>query len=139
MAIMIESEQFIYPMIPTIFPGEQYMTDLELVTSAIQSTEDNDQKKIADYGIQWLAMMLRKNADYGSSVFKKPLLAPSLDAGSVILVRMSDKISRLENLCKGTNPQVNETFLDTVSDLGAYCLLYMISQEKDVKDGNTGQ
>lgn len=129
MLTYLESESFVYPTVPTIFPSEDHMTDLELVTSAIQSPENGDQKKIADLGVQWVATMLRKNKDYGSAVFQAPRLAPKLDPGTVILVRMSDKLTRLENLCKGEKPQVNETFLDTLSDLASYALLYHISQQ----------
>ena len=91
----------------------------------------DDQQRIIREGLTWINLLLRKNKDYGSSVWQPPLLAPNGDA---ILVRMSDKIQRLIHLSQ--NPSevtfgasaslaTDETFEDTIRDLGAYCLLYI--------------
>lgn len=91
-----------------------------------QSVDMNeDQLRIFKIGIGAISMMLKKNRDYGSSVWKKPILAPQIDGGTQILVRMSDKISRLETLLNGHVPLIAESLEDTLFDLFAYILLYL--------------
>jgi hypothetical protein len=84
-----------------------------------------DQQRIAEVGLDWLVTILRKNRNYGSSVWKSPALSPSLPVLSAILVRMSDKVSRIAALMSGTQDEVGESLNDTIQDLGAYCLLYL--------------
>lgn len=67
-------------------------------------------------------MLLKKNADYGGSAWKVPILAPHLSPGDAIRVRMSDKISRLIEL-SGKAGEVNESTLDTLLDLAGYVVL----------------
>jgi hypothetical protein len=53
-----------------------------------------------------------------------------MPVGDAILVRMSDKIARIRKLSGNTAaPLVNESFDDTIRDLGAYCLLYLARPE----------
>lgn len=90
---------------------------------------DADQLRIAKLGLEWLDLLLRKNSDYGSSVWKAPLLAPELHSSDAILVRMTDKINRLISL-KGQKGLVPfESYEDTMRDLGAYCLLWLARPE----------
>ena len=49
-------------------------------------------------------VLAAKNADYGDSVAKAPRLAPGVTAEQALLVRMGDKINRLETLL-GTGPR----------------------------------
>jgi len=72
---------------------------------------------------------LRKNFDYGSSVFESPVMDPSMGALSAIEVRMSDKIKRLRHL-KQHGATVNESVRDTMGDLGVYCFLWLVCEEK---------
>ena len=94
-----------------------------------------DQKEIATVGLQWVQTLLNKNKDYGSTVFDSPTLAPGLPPASAILVRMSDKVSRianllkLENECRG-HSVASEPLEDSVQDLGAYCLLWLIARKR---------
>jgi len=70
---------------------------------------------------------LKKNHDYGSSVFQQPVMAPNVDGGSAILVRMSDKIKRILKLTRtGLNAVKDESLADTFCDLGTYAFLYVI-------------
>ena len=92
-------------------------------------TDTPEQEKIVEIGEQWIALLLSKNRNYGNSVFKSPVLAPTLNPSSAIRVRMSDKIERLSNLLAGRDDEVGESELDTVADLGAYCLLYLVQKE----------
>jgi len=99
------------------------------ITEAISGSHGVDQQRIAEVGVEWVEMLLKKNSDYGSSVWRQPLLATDCLAEAAIRVRMSDKIQRLVQLLQlqqtGQLPEVDESIEDTVSDLGAYCLLYL--------------
>ena len=116
------------------FDNQQVQSNLDFVAGALAGTSP-DQKRIAQVGLQWLATLLRKNADYGSSVWKSPALKPSMDSGDAILVRMSDKVSRI-GVLSGRPPQVTgESFEDTINDLGSYCLLYLARPPKPTPVG----
>lgn len=102
---------------------------LQRLQLALES-DNADQQRIARVGLRWLTTILAKNHDYGSSVWKQPVLKPSLTAGDAILVRMSDKVSRIASL--STQPaQVAESLEDTVQDLGAYALLWLARPQKE--------
>lgn len=74
--------------------------------------------------------LLAKNANYGSSAFQRPLLAPSLDPGTAIMVRLSDKIARLETLLSGEPDRVGESVRDTILDIAGYCVLYLTAEKE---------
>lgn len=103
-------------------PASPHLAHMERVRQAIQSG-DEDQRRIAFEGLKWLATLLDKNADYGSSVWKPPALKPTMDEGDAIMVRMSDKVSRIAALAT-SEANVDESLEDTVMDLGCYCLLW---------------
>ena len=98
--------------------------DLSRILDALDG-DNPDQRRIAKVGLEWLDLILRKNADYGCSVWEVPVLAPTTDAKTAILVRMSDKVSRIGNLLGAEQQVKDETLEDTLRDLGAYCLLYL--------------
>ncbi len=99
---------------------------MDLIGEALQGNRGADQQRIAKTGIAWVETLLRKNSDYGSSVWKTPVLAPDCDPAIAIRVRMSDKINRLQTLLAGKSAEVSgESIDDTLKDLGAYCLLYL--------------
>ena len=76
-------------------------------------------------------LLIAKNKDYGDSAFKAPLLAPALDATSAILVRIGDKVERLQKLAFSRRPAVEtESFRDTVKDLAGYCILYLVATKE---------
>lgn len=90
------------------------------------------QARIATMGIEWLDLILKKNADYGCSVWQPPVLAADLGPSDAILVRMSDKINRLISL-KGQKDRVAcESYEDTMRDLGAYCLLWLARPDAQI-------
>ncbi len=104
--------------------------DFRIFASALAGERGEDQRRIAIVGLTWIQTLLCKNADYGGSAWKPPIMRPGLDAGDAILVRMSDKIERLSQLSRtaavGSGPKVvSESYRDTMADLGAYCLLYL--------------
>lgn len=100
--------------------------DITAVVEALHGTRGDDQGRIAEVGIRWLATLLRKNADYGSSAWKAPILAPECDVAAAIRVRMGDKVERIRSLLsKGGAEVASESLEDTVGDLGSYCLLLL--------------
>ena len=105
---------------------------LDIIRSAIEGHRGPDQQRIAEVGQSWIVTMLQKNNDYGSSVWEPPLLAPHIETGAAILARMSDKINRLRTLMGNEDrAEVDESIEDTLSDLGAYCLLYLARPKGD--------
>lgn len=105
------------------------VADMQRLADALLLKNNPDQGKIAHTGIRWLTTLLRKNADYGSGVFNSPILTQDMPPGDALLVRISDKISRLQTLKKQLAEVPEETFQDTVMDLGCYCLLWTCTQE----------
>lgn len=95
------------------------------VFQALTGERGDDQKRIAEVIIGWGDLLLKKNSDYGSSAWKRPVLAPGLDTDAAMRVRMSDKIERISSLLQKGSAEVDESIEDTIKDLGAYCLLWL--------------
>jgi len=113
----------------------QQSTDLDYVRHAALGN-DSDRKLIAEAFLQAAATCLRKNADYGSSVFESPILAPGMNSQSAILVRISDKIKRMRNLFGvDASPQVDESIEDTALDAAAYAVLLIVARRKAKTQG----
>ena len=92
-------------------------------------TTASKQSRIAEVGAEIVATLIRKNIDYGSSVFSSPVLCPNMPAKSSILVRMSDKIKRIQQLQQQEAQVKSESFEDTMRDLAGYAILYLASPE----------
>lgn len=99
------------------------MSDQERIRQALNSDND-DQRRIAEQGLKVVALLLAKNADYGSSAWRPPTLKPQMDAGDAIMVRMSDKVNRIATL-QNNVAQVAESLDDTVRDLAGYSILWL--------------
>lgn len=109
-------------------------SDRAVFVESIEGVRGNDQKRIAEKVLDLGSTLLRKNADYGSSVWKTPVLAPNLPPRSAILVRMSDKVSRLERLLAGNEAEVkSESIEDTMKDLVAYGILWLAAPVEETK------
>jgi hypothetical protein len=72
-------------------------------------------------------LLKKKNADYDSSFSKLYKKYGTLSS----LIRLEDKINRLENLCNGHNPQINESIDDTLMDIIGYCILTLVERKKE--------
>lgn len=107
-----------------------HLQDLEVLQTALTGDRGADQEAIAEEVVKWGAMLLRKNRDYGSSVWQSPILAPECTPGTAIRVRMSDKLNRLMTLLVQPPEVVNESIDDTLRDLGAYCLLELARPDR---------
>ena len=100
--------------------------DFNLIIEAMNGARGKDQRRIAETVIKWGALLLRKNKDYGSSVWRPPILSPAADIGEAIFVRMSDQVERIASLRKkGDNEVKDESLDDTLADLASYALLYL--------------
>lgn len=97
---------------------------LILLEEALAGERGEDQNRIASTALRWAGTILKKNADYGSSVWKEPFLAPGMPVSAAIFCRMSDKAERIRQL-QAKDAEVAESLEDTVSDLGSYCLLWL--------------
>jgi hypothetical protein len=95
---------------------------LALIAESEHGKRGKHQQVIAKKGIEIVSLLLKKNMDYGSSAWSRPLLAPNCDAGTAIRVRMSDKISRMVQLLS-SEAQVDESITDTELDLVGYLIL----------------
>jgi len=98
---------------------------LERVRQALDGHNGADQQLIAETGLELIAMLLRKNADYGSSAWTSPVLAPGMSPMEAIQCRMSDKVARLAGLAGGRSAEVSESVVDTMSDLTGYGMLWL--------------
>jgi len=98
---------------------------LERIRSALDGHYGQDQQLIAETGLRLVELLLRKNADYGSSAWKAPVLAPGMSPLDAIQCRMSDKVARIAGLAAGKNPEVSESLRDTISDLAGYAILWL--------------
>lgn len=113
-----------------------YAEDLRKINESLLTGIDEQQRRIAEAGIGLTALLLAKNADYGSSAWRTPILVPNGSPADAIYIRMSDKIERIRSLrSAGSQRQVaDETLIDTVRDLCGYCLLLLA-----MPDGETAE
>lgn len=99
----------------------------------------SDQQLIAAKFDALKELCLAKNSDYGSTFARPPCLATRIKASDAVLVRMSDKIGRLQNLLSSKLladklSVVDESIADTVSDLSVYGILYLLAREKEASE-----
>ena len=72
-------------------------------------------------------LLKRKNSDYGDS-FSKQFAKYGVLSG---LIRLDDKMSRLDNLADGGNDSVGESIEDTLADLAGYAILTLVEFRKN--------
>lgn len=102
--------------------------NLQIITDALAGNSQ-DQREIAYMGLETIAIMVRKNQDYGSSVFQQGAISPDVPPEAGIRVRLSDKLSRINNLIAQPDAQrVSESITDTGHDASAYLLLWVIAR-----------
>lgn len=102
-----------------------------IVREALHGERGEDQKRLAEQGIRLTEELIKKNTDYGGSAWKPPVLVPNLEPKTAILVRMSDKIERIQSLVsRKADPLVNESLDLTILDLSGYGLLWLTAPEE---------
>lgn len=102
------------------------------IIESLEGERGERQKLIAETCLSITEILLRKNKDYGDSVFKTPVLAPHVDVLDAILVRASDKVGRFRNLKDSESEVKDESILDTLTDLIGYLTLYMVKASNDI-------
>lgn len=85
---------------------------------------------IADTVLDLLELLLAKDADYGASTSKQPILAPDVHSEAAIRVRISDKLNRLIQLQTQAAMVKDETFEDTLRDVAGYFVLWLVEREQ---------
>ncbi|MGF9711649.1 nucleotide modification associated domain-containing protein [Paenibacillus naphthalenovorans] len=108
------------PMIRKLTEGSRMETQekrIEIVISEVGST------------------LIRKNRDYGDSFAKQFAKYGALSG----LIRMDDKMRRLENLVGGAEQNVDESIEDTLMDLAGYAILCVIELRKKTGVSADGQ
>lgn len=98
-------------------------TAAELVSAAYQGKRGDQQRAISIAGLELVALLLKKNQDYGSSVFDAPMLLPDVPANLAIRVRMSDKLKRIFQLASNPAAVAGESLNDTLDDLAGYRII----------------
>jgi len=105
------------------------LKEMAMLHDALVGSRGNHQQLIARAGLRLTTTLLRKNKDYGSSLFEPPLLAPNIPAKQGILVRLSDKIKRIIQLQSSGSAEVAESLADTILDNAGYSILWLACPE----------
>lgn len=111
-------------------PSRESTNDPGDFIAAYRSHGNDDQRAIAYKGLDVVAMLLEKNAAYGSSAFNPiSIFARGMDSLAQIKVRMDDKLARVAM----GHEISDESFEDTIRDLAGYCILYLVGKDKQAK------
>ena len=97
--------------------------DLDVFMESLHDERGQDQLEIARAGLEILALVLRKNTDYGGSAMKPPILSQSVSPQDALRCRMSDKIQRVCKLAASDPEVVGEGINDSIDDLAGYAIL----------------
>lgn len=104
------------------------------IECALKDQHGWQQTLIAEVGVEVIELLLRKNRNYGGSVFTAPVLAPEVNVDTAIRVRMSDKVARLQTLLAGDKDLVGENIDDTFFDLLGYIILLIAYKRDQAKE-----
>jgi len=109
--------------------------DLDLMQDALNGKRGETQQRIAEFFIRMGTLLLRKNKDYGASVWKRPRLCKKVPPREAIMVRLSDKIERLEHLLnvKGQTGEVEEPVEETLHDVIGYSTLWILAPDETLQ------
>jgi len=115
------------PFMDGVPQGWTPMEGEEAIAQALRGT--GAQKKIAEMGVQVIAMLLGKNERYGNAALDPvKVFAKELTAADKIRIRLDDKISRLfrgESATDGERPEV---------DMIGYLILLLIAEYEEGDD-----
>lgn len=97
------------------------------IADKIRITEDQTQaERIEAICNEVRELLIRKNHDYGDS-FSKQFAKYGVLSG---LIRLDDKMSRLDTLVNGKHALVAESIEDSFADLAGYALLTLVELRK---------
>jgi len=100
--------------------------DIEDIKMCTVPDDETQPDRIKDVCNDVRDLLIRKNHDYGDS-FAKQYEKYGLMSS---LIRMDDKLKRLETLHGGEQAQVAESIEDTLKDLAGYALLTLVELRK---------
>jgi hypothetical protein len=86
----------------------------------------SQEERIAELCDELKALLIRKNRDYDDS-FSKQFAKYGVLSG---LIRLDDKMSRLDNLVNGGKDTVGESVEDTLLDAAGYAVLTLVELRK---------
>lgn len=124
--------------------GESNISDCDVLSTAthlLSKGTNPIHKEFYDLITQIVDTFERKNHDYAGSDAQDMMqnfmrcenYGISMSDG--IITRMSDKITRMENLFRNKNQMVHdESLIDTVTDLSVYCLFLVIALKREAKN-----
>jgi hypothetical protein len=84
------------------------------------------EERIAEICNELKALLISKNRDYNDS-FSKQFAKYGVLSG---LIRLDDKMSRLDNLVNGAKDSVGESVEDTLLDAAGYAVLTLVELRK---------
>jgi hypothetical protein len=91
------------------------------------------EKLIEEITSRMNVILISKNHRYGNSYAK--LREKFGSYFPIVLIRLNDKLSRLENIMLGiASPSEDESIEDTLYDLAGYALLELVEREVDNKN-----
>jgi hypothetical protein len=97
--------------------------NLQVVLSALKGERGAEQVELAVAALELTALVLRKNADYGGSALKSPVMSPGTSPQAALRCRMSDKIQRVIKLSTAGPEVSSEGIDDAIDDLAGYGML----------------
>jgi hypothetical protein len=109
--------------------------DLNLMEDALSGRRGETQQRIAEFFIRMCTILLKKNKDYGASVWKRPRLCKKVAPREGIMVRLSDKFERLEHLLNtdGQTGEVDESVEETLHDVIGYSALWILTPDETLQ------
>lgn len=103
---------------------------------ALNGRSGPGQQAIARAGLDLITLLLRKNSDYGSAVFKDPVLSPGTTRAEALRCRLSDKLERIIMLTGKDAEVVGESLEDSLDDFAGYRVLEKaLKYLEEVSDG----
>lgn len=118
---------------------DRYQARAHEIALAVTVARTPHAEAIAEETMRLALTLVRKNRNYGNSVFTPPVLAQHIDPATAIRVRMSDKIARICSLLQRDKdvytppPNWFESVLDTFLDLAGYSILAVIALRESIK------
>lgn len=93
------------------------------IEDALAGTNGEEQRQIAEIGLEVVTMLLTKNRQYGSSATNPIRVFSKLAPIEGIHLRMDDKLSRIRAGAADDDE-------DPVLDLAGYCILELVARRK---------
>jgi hypothetical protein len=102
-----------------------YDSRMDEIIDSIDPARRGQAVALREYGEQCLELVVRKNADYGGSVWQSPVAAGGISAWYGAWVRLSDKIARVWQIFRDPSRRCveDESMADTLRDIVGYAIV----------------